>query len=75
MSADNNAPQVQQIPTRSGKTISVRPVTPAYPVIAKVFEKATKDIIAGADVQNALDAAVDEIDKNIADNNGYKSKK
>lgn len=59
----------------SKKYAKVRPVTPAYPVIAKVFEKATKDIIAGADVQNALDAAVDEIDKNIADNNGYKSKK
>lgn len=59
----------------SKKYALVRPVTPAYAVIAKVFEKATKDIIAGADVQNSLDAAVDEIDKNIADNNGYKVKK
>ena len=29
MSAGNTVPQVQEISTRSGKTIAVRPVTPA----------------------------------------------
>lgn len=49
----------------------VRPVTPAYPVIAKVFEKALADIADGADVADTLDAAVDEIDADIEANNGY----
>ncbi|MBX2880753.1 MAG: extracellular solute-binding protein [Granulosicoccus sp.] len=49
----------------------VRPVTPAYPVIAKVFEKALADIANGADVADTLDAAVDEIDSDIEANNGY----
>lgn len=49
----------------------VRPVTPGYPVVAKVFEKALADIADGADVQETLDAAVDEIDADIEANNGY----
>ena len=49
----------------------VRPVTPGYPVVAKVFEKALADIADGADVQDTLDAAVDEIDADIEANNGY----
>ncbi len=49
----------------------VRPVTPGYPVIAKVFEKALADIADGADVADTLDAAVDEIDADIEANNGY----
>jgi multiple sugar transport system substrate-binding protein len=49
----------------------VRPVTPGYPVMAKVFEKALADIANGADVQDTLDAAVDEIDADITANNGY----
>ena len=49
----------------------VRPVTPGYPVVAKVFEKALADIADGADVADTLDAAVDEIDADIEANNGY----
>ena len=49
----------------------VRPVTPGYPVAAKVFEKALADIANGADVAETLDAAVDEIDADIEANGGY----
>jgi multiple sugar transport system substrate-binding protein len=49
-----------------------RPATPAYPVISSSFEKAAKDIMAGADVQSTLDAAVKDIDQNIESNDGYK---
>ena len=49
----------------------LRPVTPGYVVQAKVFEKAANDIAHGADVAATLDAAVDEIDADIAKNNGY----
>ena len=50
---------------------SLRAVTPGYVVAAKEFEKAMADIANGADVQDALDAAADAIDADIADNNGY----
>jgi multiple sugar transport system substrate-binding protein len=50
----------------------IRPATPAYAYISIVFEKMTMDIIAGADVQTSLDGAVDQIDKNLKDNNYYK---
>ena len=50
----------------------IRPATPAYAFISTVFEKMTKDIIAGSNVQTSLDAAVNEIDKNLKDNNYYK---
>lgn len=53
----------------------IRPATPAYPVIAKVYESATKDIINGADVQKTLDNAVDQINKNLKDNYYYVKKK
>ncbi len=49
----------------------IRPPTPGYPVMALVFEKAAADIANGADVQDALDAAVDEIDADIEANSGY----
>jgi multiple sugar transport system substrate-binding protein len=49
----------------------VRPVSPGYVVAAKVFEKALADIANGADVADTLDAAVDEIDADIAANSGY----
>lgn len=49
----------------------VRPETPAYPVISSSFEKAAKDIMNGADVNEALDGAVSEIDANISSNDGY----
>jgi len=49
----------------------VRPVTPGYVVAAKVFEKAVADIANGADVQDTLDSAVDEINADIAKNSNY----
>ena len=55
----------------SEKQALVRPVTPGYVVAAKVFEKALADIANGADVADTLDAAVDEIDADIARNSGY----
>ena len=55
----------------SAKQALVRPVTPGYVVAAKVFEKALADIANGADVAETLDAAVDEIDADIAKNNNY----
>jgi multiple sugar transport system substrate-binding protein len=55
----------------SAKQALVRPVTPGYVVAAKVFEKAIGDIANGADVTATLDAAVDEIDADIAKNGNY----
>jgi multiple sugar transport system substrate-binding protein len=49
----------------------IRPPTPAYLTIAKIFEKAAADIANGADVQETLDAATDEINSDIENNNGY----
>jgi len=49
----------------------VRPVSPGYVVAAKVFEKALADIANGADVADALDAAVNEINTDIERNGGY----
>jgi multiple sugar transport system substrate-binding protein len=49
----------------------LRPETPAYTVIASVFTQYTGDIIHGGDVQQALDAAVEEIDADIEANSGY----
>ena len=49
----------------------IRPPTPAYLSAALTFEKAMADIANGADVVNALDAAVDEIDADIEANDGY----
>lgn len=49
----------------------IRPPTPGYVVIARVFEKALADIANGADVGETLDAAVDEIDADIEANGGY----
>ena len=49
----------------------IRPPTPGYVVAALVFEKALADIANGADVQDTLDAAVDEIEADIENNGGY----
>ncbi len=49
----------------------IRPPTPGYVVAALVFEKALADIANGADVQDTLDAAVDEIEADIENNSGY----
>lgn len=49
----------------------IRPATPAYLNMALIFRRAAADIADGADVQDTLDAAVDDIEQDIADNNGY----
>lgn len=48
-----------------------RPPTPAYPIITSSFEKAMRNIVAGGDVQDALDNAADAIDSNIERNKNY----
>lgn len=48
-----------------------RPVSPGYVVEALAFRKALTDIADGADVADALDTAVDEIDADIERNQGY----
>ncbi len=54
------------------QTIGVeRPVTPAYPIITSEFMKALDDIVNGVDVKEALDYAVEQIDLDIEDNEGY----
>ena len=49
----------------------IRPATPAYLNMALIFERALADIANGADVQDTLDAAVDDIEQDITDNNGF----
>jgi len=49
----------------------IRPPTPAYAVISNQFASAAQAIVNGADVQDTLDDAVDAIEADIADNNGY----
>ena len=48
-----------------------RPATPAYPFISSTFEKTMSDLRGGKDPAEALDEAVDAIERNIAQNNGY----
>lgn len=59
---------VQQL---EGGVALERPVTPAYPVISAAFDEAARNIITGADVQGELDKAVEKIDLDIEDNQGY----
>ncbi|MGN9757299.1 extracellular solute-binding protein [Streptomyces sp. SD31] len=49
----------------------VRPVTPAYPYISTEFQKATQDILSGADPQKALGQAAKDIDNDLKSNNYY----
>lgn len=55
----------------SERQARLRPVTPAYPAAARVFERTLADIAEGADVEEALDDAVARIDADIAKNDGY----
>lgn len=48
-----------------------RPVTPGYPAITSAFYTAMDNIIKGSDAQSELDAAVDKIEQDVRDNNGY----
>ena len=59
---------VQQL---EGGVALERPVTPAYPVITAAFSDAVNNIVAGADVKTELDKAVEKIDQDIEDNQGY----
>lgn len=59
---------VQQL---EGGVALERPVTPAYPVITSAYAEAINNIVAGADVQEELDKAVEKIDQDIEDNQGY----
>ncbi len=48
-----------------------RPITPAYPTITSAFSEAVVNIIAGFNVRKELDKAVQKIDQDIQDNQGY----
>lgn len=48
-----------------------RPQTPAYPTITSAFAEAVQNVINGADVEEQLNQAAEEIDQDIDDNNGY----
>ena len=48
-----------------------RPKTPGYPTVTSAFYIAMDNIIKGGDVQTELDAAVDKIDQDLKDHNGY----
>lgn len=50
---------------------SPRPASPGYAAQARAFETATTAIAAGAEVGQALDAAVTEIEADLARNAGY----
>ena len=49
----------------------LRPITPAYGTIKKVFAEAVDHIVAGADVQSELSQAADIIDQTIAEQHDY----
>jgi multiple sugar transport system substrate-binding protein len=59
---------VQQL---EGGVAVPRPITPAYPTITLTFADAVANIISGADIQEELDKAVEKIDLDIEDNQGY----
>ncbi|RKX78816.1 MAG: ABC transporter substrate-binding protein [Spirochaetes bacterium] len=48
-----------------------RPITPAYPTITQAFAEAVQNIITGGNVKEELDKAVQKIDQDIKDNEGY----
>ena len=50
-----------------------RPITPAYPAITSAFAEAVVNISVGANVKKELDKAVQKIDQDIKDNQGYPS--
>jgi multiple sugar transport system substrate-binding protein len=48
-----------------------RPPTPAYPAVTDAFQRALSDVLAGAEVGEALARAARAIDRDVADNRGY----
>jgi multiple sugar transport system substrate-binding protein len=59
---------VQQL---EGGVAVPRPITPAYPTITESFAEAVQNIVTGADVKGELDKAVEKIDQDIEDSQGY----
>lgn len=55
----------------SRKQALLRPVSPSYVVIAKVFERALVEMAEGADVRQVLDEATQDINRDIQRNAGY----
>jgi multiple sugar transport system substrate-binding protein len=55
----------------SKQQATLRPVTPAYVVIAPEFTKAAADIADGGNVEDVLDTAADTITADIEKNGGY----
>lgn len=49
----------------------IRPPTPGYLMLSSQFEQAALSIRDGGNVQDALDDAVDAIERDIEDNSGY----
>ena len=43
----------------------VRPPTPPYPVLSRIFDNALRDIVNGSDPKGTLDQAVSEVDTDI----------
>lgn len=59
---------------QSQKTARVRPVTPGYPVVTARFAEAVADISLGADVEETLSNAAQEIDDDFQRNDGYQAR-
>lgn len=59
---DSSGYEVYQM---SAKYSVLRPKTPNYPMVSRVFGKALRDIFNGAQVEFALDRAVDKIEQNL----------
>jgi len=64
-------PEKMLIAAQQADTAIPRPPHPAYPTITSAFMKAYANILDGADVKATLDAAVEEIDQDIDDHDGY----
>jgi multiple sugar transport system substrate-binding protein len=56
---------------QAAKSAVPRPPHPAYPTITASFMQAVDAIFNGGDVKEALTAAAEKIDEDIADNDGY----
>lgn len=53
------------------KNSQIRPATPGFAVVADIYNRATADILAGADVVTTLNQAAADIDTDIQANAGY----
>jgi multiple sugar transport system substrate-binding protein len=63
---------LEQWPIQSeGGYAQTRPTHPGYPTISAAFGQVIDDMIDGASVRELVDEAVDDIDSDLADNDGY----